>query len=195
MVQRSQHKLGKIALVAVLLVSVNVQAAAQTVTIKNNLSSSQYCANGNTLTIFANTTQQTVAIGKQANFNGDFSAMPGVGIQINNWYWGAVKAPISGKSGNQNPDNSGAQFAISHDCTISEKSKAWFGKGIETYKIATVSAALDNSGQCVVTVDAINYTDAVTPGCCSPPGIGSNNCSSDQWGQTANRLAWPPLAQ
>jgi hypothetical protein len=195
MVQLSKPSPAKVVLVVGLVASINLHAAPLTVTIRNNLPSSQYCANGNTLTIFAKTTQQNIAVGIQANFSGDFSAMPGIGIQVNNWYWAAVKAPVSGQSGDQNPDNSGAQFAIGADCTISEKSKAWFGKGIETYEIATVSAVLDNSGQCVVTVGAINYTDAVTPGCCSPPGIGSDNCSSDQWGQTANKLAWPPLAK
>lgn len=118
--------------------------------------------------------------------------MPGLGIQVNNWYWVVAKAPVAGAGADQNPDNSGAQFAITADCIISQKSAPWYGKGVETYEIVDVTAAKDSKGQCVVTVGAIDYTEAVTPGCCSPPDIGSNNCTSDQWGQTANGLAWPP---
>lgn len=171
---------------------------SQSITILNNLLASTYCPNGNTLSVFApNQPEKVIRIGKQATFSGDFSVLPGIEIQINNWYWVANESPVSegGGSTAQNPDNSGAQFAISHDCKITQNVPPWFGKGIPSYLIASVSAANSSEGVCVVTVSSNSYTNAVTPGCCSPPGIGDKTCKSSQWGQTANGAQWPPPAE
>jgi hypothetical protein len=107
---------------------------------------------------------------------------------VNNWYWTSISLPV--QSGNpQNPDNSGAQFAISDLCGLSEE-PAWFGKGIPTYQIATVTAATSAAG-CTITIAENGYTNAVTPDCCSPPGIGSGTCTGP-WGVTNSGQAWPP---
>jgi hypothetical protein len=66
--------------------------------------------------------------------SGDFSKFPGLGIQVNNWYWTVVSLPVQ-KGDPQNPDNSGAQFAISDQCVLSRQ-PAWYRKGIPTYLIA-----------------------------------------------------------
>jgi len=43
--------------------------------------------------------------------------------------------------------------------------------GTPTYAIATVTAEKTTEG-CKITIARNSYTDTVTPGCCSPPGIG-----------------------
>jgi hypothetical protein len=123
--------------------------------------------------------------------NGDFSNFPGLGVQVNNWYWTAVSLPVQ-KGDPQNPDNSGAQFAISDQCVLSHQ-PAWYGKGIPTYVIATVTAE-KTPGECTVTIRRNSYTDAVTPGCCAPPGIGGHRCTGP-WGVTNGHIGepWPPL--
>ena len=164
--------------------------AGPPITVTNALPSSTVCANGNTVTIFTSAQQVLQPGGPSITVNGDFSAFPGIGIQVNNWYWTDISVPV--QSGNpQNPDNSGAQFAISDQCALSQ-APAWFGKGIPTYVIATVTAQKTNGG-CTITIAQNTYTDAVTPGCCSPPGIGSNTCSGP-WGITNNHAGepWPP---
>jgi hypothetical protein len=69
---------------------------------------------------------------------------------------------------------------------------AWYGKGIPTYLIATVTAEKTSAG-CTITITRNNYTDAVTPGCCAPPGIGGSTCAGP-WGITNNHVGepWPP---
>jgi len=104
--------------------------------------------------------------------SGDFSKFPGLGIQVNNWYWTVVSLPVQ-KGDPQNPDNSGAQFAISDQCVLSRQ-PAWYGKGIPTYLIATVTAENTSAGW-TRTITRNNYTDAVTPSCCAPPGIGGQH--------------------
>jgi hypothetical protein len=159
------------------------------ITIANGLPQSSVCANGNTVSIFARG-QQVILPGHSLNISGDFSSFPGLGVQVNNWYWTSVSLPV--QSGNpQNPDNSGGQFAISPQCVLSQQ-PAWYGKGVPTYVIATVVAEKTDSG-CKITITRNNFTDAVTPGCCSPPGIGSNTCTGP-WGVTNGHLGepWPP---
>ena len=74
------------------------------VTVINNLSDPQGCPGGNSLTVFANGGQQYIGVGSSAYFSGDFSGMPGLGIQVNNWYWTSSWNQVQG--GNpQNPDN------------------------------------------------------------------------------------------
>jgi hypothetical protein len=132
--------------------------------------------------------QQTIQPGNYLDITGDFSTLPGLGIQVNNWYWTSISLPV--QSGNpQNPDNSGAQFAISDQCALTQV-PPWFGKGIPTYLIAAV-AAEKTSGGCTITISQNTYTDAVTPGCCSPPGIGDKTCIGP-WGITNNGKPWPP---
>lgn len=176
------------------LINTSQASDTQSIIVINNLPNSDYCPNGNTLSVFVpSKPQELIDTGSSKTFTGDFSSLPGMGIQINNWYWTADKRPVAKGSTNtvQNPDNSGAQFAISNTCTITQNSPPWFGKGIPTYLIANVTTR-NNNGQCEVTVSSNNFTDAVTPGCCSPPGIGSDTCKSSQWGKTANDTHWPP---
>jgi hypothetical protein len=164
--------------------------AGPPITIANALPPSPVCPNGNTVSIFAPGQQVIQPGGPPITVTGDFSAFPGIGIQVNNWYWTGVSLPV--QSGNpQNPDNSGAQFAISDQCALSQQ-PAWYGKGIPTYVIATVTAEKTADG-CKITVRRSAYTDAVTPGCCAPPGIGSHTCAGP-WGITNNNVGepWPP---
>jgi hypothetical protein len=154
------------------------------------------CPLGNTVSIFAQGQGQQVIQpeGKSLDVSGDLSTFPGLGIQVNNWYWTSVSLPVQKgdpQKGDQNPDNSGAQFVISGQCVLSQQ-PAWYGKGIPTYAIATVTAEKTGEG-CTITIARNNYTDAVTPGCCSPPGIGGNTCAGP-WGITNNHVGepWPP---
>jgi hypothetical protein len=163
-------------------------AASTTLTIVNDLPGSTVCPNGNTLSVFAPAQQVVQPNGGSITLQGDFSQFPGVGIQVNNWYWTSVSLPVQAGPP-QNPDNSGAQFAISDQCVLSHE-PAWFGKGIPTYLIATVTAEKTADG-CRIVVAPGSYTDAVTPGCCAPPGIGSGTCTGP-WGVTNDHQPWPP---
>lgn len=164
-------------------------------TVVNALPRSSVCPLGNTVSIFASGQQVIQPEGNSLEVSGDFSKLPGLGIQVNNWYWTIVSLPVQKgdpqKGDSQNPDNSGAQFTISDQCVLSQQ-PAWYGKGIPTYVIATVTAEKTSEG-CKITIARNNYTDAVTPGCCSPPGVGGNTCAGP-WGITNNRVGepWPP---
>ena len=164
--------------------------AGPPLTIVNALPSSSVCAQGNTVSLFTPGQQVIQPGGNSLDVSGDFSSFPGLGIQVNNWYWTEISLPV--QSGNpQNPDNSGAQFAISDQCVLTSQ-PAWYGKGIPTYLITTVTAEKNKNG-CKITIARNNYTDAVTPGCCSPPGIGGNTCAGP-WGITNGHVGepWPP---
>src|SRR5262245_43314155 len=164
-------------------------ASAGSVTIVNNLPASSICPNGNTVSVFTTTQQPPVQPGGHSiTVSGDFSTAPGIGIQVNNWYWTSDALPVQ-TGPPQNPDNSGAQVTISDQCVLSS-SPAWYGKGIPTNLIAEV-AARKSSGGCTITIALNAYTNAVTPGCCSPPGIGSDTCTGP-WGVTNNGQPWPP---
>ena len=186
-----------VALIAMLALCWPVNArACPGLTVVNALPRSSVCPLGNTVSIFLPGQSQQVIQpeGKSLDVAGDFSTFPGLGIQVNNWYWTSVSLPVQKgdpQKGDQNPDNSGAQFAISDQCVLSQQ-PAWYGKGIPTYVIATVTAAKTGEG-CTITIARNNYTDAVTPGCCSPPGIGGNTCAGP-WGVTNNHVGepWPP---
>ncbi|WP_201258076.1 hypothetical protein, partial [Piscirickettsia litoralis] len=165
--------------------------------VKNNLSTTDSpCPGGNTVTIFYDGYQQKKILpGLQAAVNSGFSKAPGLGVQINNWYWTKNKMPISKESGKQNPDNSGAQIIIDQvKCKIISKTKAWYGLGIETYLVANVTATKDPAtGQCELTISKNNYTNAVTPQCCAPPLNPSwSSCQDGQQGQTKTGQQWPP---
>jgi len=164
--------------------------AGPPLTIVNDLPSSSVCAQGNTVSVFTPGQQVIQPAGNSLNVSGEFSSFPGLGIQVNNWYWTAISLPVQ-KSDPQNPDNSGAQFAISEQCDLSWQ-PAWYGKGIPTYLIATVTAEKNNAG-CTIRIVRNSYTDAVTPGCCSPPGIGGKTCAGP-WGITNDHIGepWPP---
>ena len=158
------------------------------VTVTNALPTSTVCPNGNTVSVFAPQQQVIQPGGNSIRVTGDFSNFPGLGIQVNNWYWTSIQLPV--QSGNpQDPDNSGAQFSISSQCVLARQ-PAWYGKGIPTYLIATVTAAKTSDG-CAITIAPSAYTNAVTPGCCAPPGIGSNTCTGP-WGVTSTGQPWPP---
>ncbi|QFY42413.1 hypothetical protein F6R98_07055 [Candidatus Methylospira mobilis] len=162
------------------------------ITIENNLSPVSPCQNGNTVTVFtADGGHQTINPENTKSITGDYSSLPGLGIQVNNWYWTQTELPVQAESP-QNPDNSGAQFAVSDSCTLTS-SPAWYGKGIETYGIATVTAYKSTTGECVITIDENQpYTDAVTPGCCAPPLPEMENVCTGPWGVTNNGQSWPP---
>ena len=164
--------------------------AGPPLTIVNALPQSSVCPDGNTVSVFTSGQQVIRPGGNSIQVTGDFSSFPGLGIQVNNWYWTAISLPVQ-KDNPQNPDNSGAQFAISDQCVLSQQ-PAWYGKGIPTYVIATVTAA-QGGGGCTITIVRNSYTDAVTPGCCSPPGIGASTCAGP-WGITNGHVGepWPP---
>jgi hypothetical protein len=50
------------------------------------------------------------------------------------------------------------------------------------YQIAAVTALSTAAGG-TITITQNAYTNAVTPGCCSPPGIGGATCTGP-WGVT-----------
>jgi Ca2+-binding RTX toxin-like protein len=162
-------------------------AATATLTITNDLPATSPCLDGNIVSVFA-PSEQVVQPGGFITVKGDFSQFPGIGIQVDNWYWTSVSLPVQATAP-QNPDNSGAQFAVSADCVLSEE-PAWWGKGIPTYLIAAVTAAKVGDG-CRITVAKSSYTNVVTPGCCSPPGIGTDTCTGP-WGVTNDGQPWPP---
>ena len=183
--------LAVLALLAVVGLSsaVDAQGGPPSITITNALPPSTVCPIGNTVSIFAPGQQPPIQPGgPPVTVQGDFSRLPGLGIQVNNWYWTSISLPVQAGPP-QNPDNSGAQFAISDQCVLSS-SPAWYGKGIPTSLIATVTAA-KTSGGCAITIAPNSYTNAVTPGCCSPPGIGSGTCTGP-WGVTDTHQPWPP---
>ena len=166
----------------------NCLTSSASITVTNNLPQSAVCPNGNTVSVFAPGQQVIQPGGNSITVSGDFSNFPGLGIQVNNWYWTAISLPVQ-TGPPQDPDNSGAQFAMSDQCALSQE-PAWYGKGIPTYAIATVTAAAAGGG-CTITIAANSATDAVTPGCCAPPGIGANTCTGP-WGITNNNSPWPP---
>jgi hypothetical protein len=178
-------------LISALAVSGAVQAqAGPPITIVNALPPSTVCPNGNSVSVFAPGQQVIQPGGPPRTIAGDFSTFPGFGLQVNNWYWTQVSLPVQ-KQDPQNPDNSGAQFAISDQCALTHQ-RAWYGQGIATYLIATVTAEKTADG-CKVTISRNSYTDAVTPTCCAPPGIGTNTCTGP-WGITNGHVGepWPP---
>jgi len=164
--------------------------AGPPLTIVNDLPQSPVCPQGNTVSIFAPGQQVIQPGGNSLNVSGDFSTFPGRGIQVNNWYWTSISLPVQ-KGDPQDPDNSGGQFAISDQCVLTCP-PAWYGKGIQTYVIATVTAEKTSEG-CKITIARNQFTVAVTPGCCSPPGIGGNTCTGP-WGITNGHIGepWPP---
>ena len=172
---------------------VDARAACARLTVVNALPRSSVCPLGNTVSVFAPGQRVIQPDGNSLSVSGDFSKLPGLGIQVNNWYWTSVSLPVQkGDAQNpQNPDNSGAQFAVSDLCVVSSQ-PPWYGKGIPTYLIATVAAEKTGDG-CKITITRNALTDAVTPGCCSPPGIGGNTCTGP-WGITNDHIGepWPP---
>ena len=68
----------------------------------------------------------------------------------------------------------------------------WRDKGGPDGPLATVTAEKTGAG-CQITIIRNNYTDAVTPSCCAPPGIEGSTCAGP-WGITNNHVGepWPP---
>lgn len=160
------------------------------VQVVNELGESSVCPGGNSVTLFFNGGQQTtIKAGGSTLVSGQFDSFPGMGIQINNWYWTSIALPVQGFNP-QNPDNSGGQFTINSACQMNYGA-AWYGKGIGTWLIANVSSRQSSSG-CIITISKNGNTDTVTPGCCSPPGIGSGTCQYGTYGITNNGKPWPP---
>lgn len=168
------------------------EATQNKITVRNNLSQSSPCSNGNTVSIFTSGGQQVVQPGGgSVTLQGDYSAYPGLGLQVNNWYWTSENLPVQ-KGPPQNPDNSGAQFMISDQCVLSQAPPV-YGEGIETYEISTVTAQTTGTNECLITINENQpYTDAVTPGCCAPPLQNMGNVCTGPWGVTNNQQPWPP---
>lgn len=166
-------------------------SAPSSITINNHLSASAPpCPNGNTVSVFTSGGQSVIpAGGGSKTITGSFADYPGLGLQVNNWYWTSVDLPVQANP--QNPDNSGAQFMLNDQCGLTTAPPA-YGKGIETYKIARITAQKTASG-CEINIDpSPPYTNAVTPNCCAPPISGFANVCTGPWGQTNNGQAWPP---
>jgi hypothetical protein len=172
----------------------NARALQNSITIQNNLDQSAVCPNGNTVTLFTSDGghQLIQPGGGSVAINGNYSFFPGLGLQVNNWYWTSQSLPVQ-VGPPQNPDNSGAQFRISDDCDLTQ-SPPVYGLGIETYEIATVTARKSGAGSgCLISIDENqSYTDAVTPECCAPPLSGMGNVCTGPWGVTNNGQPWPP---
>ena len=171
--------------------SASLASTSQSITIKNSLSTTSPCPGGNTFSVFTSYGGQQVIKpgGLPITISGNYSVYPGLGLQVNNWYWTSVQLPV--QSDPQDPDNSGAQFMLTDQCALSQAPPV-YGKGIETYKIATVTAQQTASG-CQITIGEDEpWTDAVTPGCCAPPLPGMTNVCQGPWGITNNQQPWPP---
>ena len=82
------------------------------------------CAQGNTVSIFAPGQHVIQPGGNSLDVSGEFSSFPGLGIQVNNWYWTEISLPVQ-RGDPQNPDNSGAQFAISDQCVLACQPAVW----------------------------------------------------------------------
>jgi len=71
--------------------------ANQTVNVVNNLPSTGPCGSGgNSITLFisGNGGTHTVDVGSSYSTTGDYTQAPGIGIQINNWYWTQTSLPV-----------------------------------------------------------------------------------------------------
>lgn len=89
--------------------------AGPPLTIVNALPPSPVCDHGNTVSLFTPGQQVIQPGGHSLTVDGSFATFPGIGIQVNNWYWTATSLPVQ-KEHPQNPDNSGGQFAVSDQC-------------------------------------------------------------------------------
>jgi hypothetical protein len=142
---------------------------------------------------------QEIGPGKSGPYvipNGQF------GLQVNFWYWaqtpyqdhaiGTWDCSDIGKGTCHNPDNSGGQFVMGKNCTIASMSPPMFGVGKETYIIADVSAGMDGSGHCVVTIKPNQHTACVTPGCCDYGLSTSGKCKDGKQGSYDPGCKSPP---
>jgi len=80
---------------------------------------------------------------------------------------------------------------LSDQCSLSQAPPV-YGKGIQTYAIANVTAQSTSSGCQITLGEKQPWTDAVTPGCCAPPLPGMANVCQGPWGVTNNQQPWPP---
>ena len=64
--------------------------AQSAITVTNALPTSTVCPNGNTVSAFAPQQQVIQPGGHSIRVTGDFSSFPGLGIQVNNWYWTSI---------------------------------------------------------------------------------------------------------
>lgn len=171
-----------------------------TVTIVNKITAAGSCSGGKvTLTIFIGSEQILVTPGADyTTVSKDWGTAPGLGVQVNGWWWARGKDGqartdyIGPKQGDkhQNPDNSGAQLMVSEDCKLRDRTRAWFGDGVETYVIANIDVGMVG-GKCTMTVSDNEYTGATTPGCCSPfPDLGQCAPGSAPKTEKAGFNAW-----
>ncbi len=153
-------------------------------------SSASICAVGasKTITIFlpagsSPAGQIDIPVGMSPAYRLNLAAMGGLGIQVNLWYWDREpNIPIQ-QGPPQNPDNSGDQFILNANCEFTSQD-AYFGKGVKTSKIATISSRMDQ-GTCVITVAPNSFTKCVTQRCCAPPIFGwSNVCQAGDYYQS-----------
>ena len=147
-----------------------------------------------TVTIFTPTGsipegQIEIPTGMSPTYQLNLAAFGGLGIQVNLWYWDREpNIPIQ-KGPPQNPDNSGDQFIFSANCEFTSQD-AYFGKGMKTSKIASVSSSMDDHGICVITIAPNSYTGCVTQRCCAPPISGWDNvCQKEDY---YNSFCTPP---
>lgn len=170
---------------------------ATQVTIKNNLpNSGNPCVKwgGNKVQVFLpDNSQKIIDPTGQITVSGQFDAWPNsLGLQVNNWYWlqgdETQKYPVGGQgTDHQNPDNSGANFYIDDSCTL-QCNTGIYGKGVQTYYVANITISGSN-GNCTITIEPNDYTNAVTPGCCS-----YSTCTDALRGQTDSKQGWPPTS-
>jgi len=127
--------------------------------------------------------QIDIPVGMSPAYRLNLAAMGGLGIQVNLWYWDREpNIPIQ-QGPPQNPDNSGDQFILNANCEFTSQD-AYFGKGMKTSKIATISSRMDE-GTCVITVAPNSFTKCVTRRCCAPPISGWDNvCQQSDYYQS-----------
>src|SRR6185295_18392009 len=65
----------------------NDARASPPITIVNALPASTLCATGNTISVFAPDQQVVQPGGNSLVVRGSFDKLPGIGIQVNSWYW------------------------------------------------------------------------------------------------------------
>ncbi|CAK0813215.1 unnamed protein product, partial [Prorocentrum cordatum] len=157
---------------------------------------------GNSLTISTPSGEQVlIPPGASATLVDDWASSGGVGVQINNWYWSfsrpAVSAVVS-SPGPKNPDNAGVTVRLGADCVAEALEAPPQCCGVRTDFVSNVTVGWNAERRCEVTVAANEWTNAVTPGCCSYGAAGSGSACSEVPTLSAGlrtatgQVSWPP---
>ncbi|CAK0813213.1 unnamed protein product [Prorocentrum cordatum] len=157
---------------------------------------------GNSLKISTPSGEQVlIPPGASATLVDDWASSGGVGVQINTWYWSfsrpAVSAVVS-SPGPKNPDNAGVTVRLGADCVAEALEAPPQCCGVRTDFVSNVTVGWNAERRCEVTVAANEWTNAVTPGCCSYGAAGSGSACSEVPTLSAGlrtatgQVSWPP---